>query len=182
MAKAGRKRKAGSREKNGRLSRAGIDRFDKGTEHAQIMRELYGTDCTDAIGRAYRSGLLGEGTEAKTLLDLGRAIHNAYWSTYGTGRITCTLGERTGGSVVSIDSVRAKKREDWLNACLSVSHERGDRHRKSFYQLVIDVHPDCGPDWLDRLLPAAKHTQCIMGVDGAEELDRALCVLRDLAS
>jgi hypothetical protein len=47
---------------------------------------------------------------------------------------------------------------------------------------VIDIHPDSGPAWLDRLLPAANDTQCIMGVEGAEELDRALFVLRALAS
>ena len=50
----GRPRKSGKRRPNGRLIPSPT--FDRGTERAQIMRAFYGTDCTDAIGRALGGG------------------------------------------------------------------------------------------------------------------------------
>lgn len=151
MAK-GRPRKKGKREKSGRPSRAGVPRFDRGTERAQAMTEFYGTDGCDAIGRAYRHGLLGSGQEAKNLLDTGRKVAKAYWQAYETGKIGCTLGERTGGSVVNLDHERIKRREDWLTESLGIVSSLGAR--RVFDQLVIDINPDSGPDWLDRLCDA----------------------------
>lgn len=156
MARAGRKRKAGKRTKSGRLSRAAEYTFDKGTEHAQAMVALYGQDGADAIGRAYRAGFLGRGSEAKALLDTARRISGAYWIAYETGAIRCTLGGSNSGSVASIDHERVKRREEWLEGCLRFVNGMGQDVRRAFDQLVIDPNPDSGPAWLDRLLLAEK--------------------------
>jgi hypothetical protein len=157
MSRAGRKRKAGRRTSSGRLSRAGlVPLFDRGTEHAQAMQALYGTDGSDAIGRAYRAGLLGDGSEAKAMLDLARGISNTYWRAYATGTYQCPLGGRTYGSVVEIDAEKAKRRELWLNECLDTVRRMGPQADRAFRQLVVDVNPDSGPRWLDTLIFAKR--------------------------
>lgn len=120
------------------------------------MQALYGQDGADAIGRAYRAGLLGEGQEAKTLLDIARALSNAYWAAYATGTYVCPLADRTHGSVVEIDHERIKRREQWLQSCLLDVRKMGERHNRAFRQLVLDVNPDCGPRWLDELVYARR--------------------------
>jgi len=177
MAKAGRKRKQGRRTASGQLSRAGIPSYDKGNERAQAMQALYGQDGCDAIGRAYRAGLLGEGNEAKALLDLARALSNAYWATYASGKITCSIGDKTGGAVVDIDDARTLKREKWLNACLAHVGSMGDRYRLAFDQLVIDINPDCGPQWLDRII-TGRPEMAAASID----LHRAVTALRQLTT
>lgn len=175
MGRAGRKRKQGARTKAGRLSRAGICSFDKGTEHTQAMQALYGPDGADAIGRAYRTGLLGVGNDAKALLDMARRVSNAYWRHYSAGTYTCPLGDRTSGSVVDIDQAKAKRAEDWLNDQIETVTAVGEGERKAFYQLVIDINPDCGPAWLDRVCEARRNN--------CDPLDHdALCLTRALAA
>lgn len=148
----GRPRKSGTRNKSGRL----ITPLDKGTERTQAMHALYGEDGCDAIGRAYRAGLLGEGSEAKALLDIARSVAAAYWVAYETGRYSCPLGDRTHGNVAPIDSKKAKAREEWLNECINVANRMGRDVRRAFDQLVINVNPDAGPAWLDELIQAKR--------------------------
>lgn len=183
MARAGRKRKQGKRTASGRLSRAGIPpvTFDKGTERAQAMQALYGQDGCDAIGRAYRAGLLGEGAEAKAMLDTARKVANAYWQAYETGRYQCTLGDKTGGAVASLDHERIKRREEWLESVLRFVNGMGRDVRRAFDALVIDVNPDHGPGWLDQLVWAKQHRK---PADEAHEviLHRALDPLNLLAN
>ena len=155
MSRAGRKRKAGKRTDAGRLSRAGrVPLFDRGTERAQAMVALYGQDGTDAIGRAYQAGLLGEGSDAKALLDTARRIAAAYWQAYATGAYVCPLGDRTHGGSIDLDAERIKRREVWLNDCLRTVEGMG--LRRQFDQLVIDINPDHGPEWLDRAIYATR--------------------------
>ncbi len=156
MGRAGRKRKLGKREKNGRIQRMPELRYDKGTERAQAMQALYGTDGCDAIGRAYRAGLLGEGNEAKALLDLARRLANLYWRAFETGRIVSAIADKTSGSVVELDNEKIKRQELWLTDCLVFIDHMGTNVRRSFNQLVIDVNPDHGPSWLDRLCFASR--------------------------
>lgn len=151
MAK-GRKRKAGKRTKSGRLSRAKSAIFDKGTEHAQAMQARYGADGADAIGRAYRAGFLGEGAEAKAMLDTARKVANLYWQAYENGRYQCTLADRTGGGVAELDHDSIRRKEEWLRESLETVNRMGHDVRKAFDQLVVDVNPDTGPIWMDRLL------------------------------
>lgn len=152
----GRTRKPGRRTKSGRLSRAGIIpvRIDKGNERAQMMTELYGTNGSDAIGRAFERGLLGDGAGAKTMLDTARAIHRAYWAFYVCGPIRCALADRNGASIAE-DSERERRQEQWLATMLKTAGRQGSPERTLFDQLVVDVQPDCGPGYLDRILAGA---------------------------
>jgi len=152
----GRKRKPGRRTRSGRLSRAKMPQasYDRGTPRAQAQRAIYGTDCSDAIGRAYRAGLLGEEDEAKPRLDTARALSAAYWASYTVGPCRSLLDTAPRGTGASIDHERAHRREKWLSEQLSNIDALGRTFRRAFDQLAIDIHPDEGPRWLDRLIAA----------------------------
>lgn len=149
----GRNRKAGKRTKTGRLSRAGMPsvRVDRGNPVTELKTMLYGPNGSDAIGRAFERGLLGAGSEAKTMLDTARAIHRAYWAWYVNGPIRCALADRGGGSS-SEDITRERRQEAWLNAMLKTAERGGRPCRVLFDQLVVDINPDQGPAWLDRII------------------------------
>lgn len=168
MATRGRNRKSGNRTKSGRLSRAG-KAYDKGTERAEWKQSVYGADGSDAIGRAYVMGLLGE--NGQTLLATGRAIARAYWPVFGVGAIGCTLGGSTGGG-----GEGNKAQEEWLTAQLRIIDALGIEYRRAFDGLVIDVNPDEGPHWLDRLI-AKEFKQ-----SDSEMLHRAIYALAKLAA
>lgn len=180
MAKAGRKRKSGARTKSGQLSRAGVG-VDRGTERTQAMQALYGQDGCDAIGRAYRAGLLGEGNEAKALLDTARAISNAYWTAYEVGGFRSPLADRTFGNVTLIDHAKIKRREEWLTECLDCVRRMGSEVKRAFDQLVIDVNPDHGPVWLDQAIYAERRNEP-MPETSAKKLREALDGLEALVS
>lgn len=176
MARRGRKRKAGLRTESGRLSRAGaVPRIDRGNIRAELATILYGTNGSDAIGRAFERGLLGQGAEAKALLDTARAIHRAYWAWYVNGPIRCPLAERNGASMRD-DTERERRQEAWLNAMLDTARRGGHPVRVLFDQLVIDVNPDYGPAWLDRLFGKPPHRD-----DDWGRLSAALDALADCA-
>ena len=160
MGKAGRKHKQGPREPSGRPKRKTrkerlVNAIDKGTEHAQAMQALFGQDGRDAIGRAYRAGLLGQGSEAKALLDMARSLSNAYWSAYEVGGFRSPIADKTHGGVGDMDHERIKRRETWLRESLDTVSRMGLPVRRAFNQLCIDKNPDCGPLWLDQLVFAA---------------------------
>lgn len=165
----GRNRKAGKRTKSGQLSRAGKDRFDRGSDKAANKFSIYGTDGSDALGRAFVHGLLGE--DGIALRDTGRAIARAYWPMLGTGRISCTLGAKTGaGGEGNLE------REQWLTATLRRIDAMGRDKRRAFDEMAIDINADTGPLWLDALI--AKQ-----GSDRDKaKLDMAVDVLRTLAA
>jgi hypothetical protein len=147
------------------------------------MQELYGTDGCDAIGRAFRAGLLGGGQDGKAMLDTGRRLHNAYWQAFATGRYQCPLGDRTHGSVVDLDHERIKRRELWLSGCLDDVRRMGPFVDRSFRRLCLDVHPDSGPDFLDRLCWAARQKIDVPSYDpDAKALRAALDALEQLAN
>ncbi|ASK88473.1 hypothetical protein [Sphingorhabdus sp. SMR4y] len=145
----GRKRKKGKRTPSGQLSRAGKPR-DRGSAAAEAKASLYGTDGTDALGRAYRFNLIS--LEAR---DTGRALGRAYWPIFGVGKMSCTLaGQSSGGHIE--DEEQALRNEQWLNERLATVNALGSDVRKAFDELVIDINPDCGPAWLDRLIHAKR--------------------------
>lgn len=163
MSKAGRKRKAGKREPNGRLSRIDVPRFDTGTDRARLKFSQYGTEGADAIGRAHAHGLLGP--DADNLRDTARKIARAYWPMLEVGSYRCTLNDGSGGANDNSDetaedrSARIKRREEWLSRTLRTVDvmDTARRHRSAFDGLVIDVHPDSGPRWLDAIIWAKGH-------------------------
>jgi hypothetical protein len=161
VGKAGRKHKQGPREPSGRAKRKPrkerlVNAIDKGTEHAQAMQALYGQDGCDAIGRAYRAGLLGQGSEAKALLDMARSLSNAYWQAYEVGGFRSPIADKTHGGRGELDHERIKRRETWLRESLDTVARMGVPVRRAFYQLCIDVNPDCGPLWLDQMVFAER--------------------------
>lgn len=156
MAK-GRKRKAGKREPNGRLSRIDQPRFDTGTARAQLKFQQYGTDGADAIGRAYQAGLLGD--DADAIKDTARKIAKAYWPMLEVGSYRCTLSDPTGANDNPDDPARLKAREEWLTTILRRVDRMGHATRRAFDALVIDIHPDHGPKWLDSLIWHRKHAK-----------------------
>lgn len=181
MSKRGRKRKQGvKRTAKGRISRSVVN-FDKGTERAQAMQALYGQDGCDAIGRAYRAGLLGDGQDAKAMLDMARSIAKAYWAAYEVGGYFNPLADRAGGSMPSISPEKARRREEWLSGCLDAVEALGRAQRRSFDQLVIDVNPDSGPLWVDRLCFAHRCSRMNIDPADAQSLEHALEALALLA-
>jgi hypothetical protein len=144
MGKArGRKRKSGNRTPSGALSRA---RIDYGNEVTAAKFDKFGTDGSDAIGRAYRMMLLGSDERAKALLDTARALHRAYWATLPGG------ADQRDGQGGAGDDERILQRERWLLAQIDTVNSFGHPIRVAFDELVIDVQPDCGPVWLDRII------------------------------
>jgi hypothetical protein len=110
------------------------------------MRERFGTDACDAIGRAYRAGLLGE--DGQRLMQTARSIHRAYWPMFGVGSVRCALGDVSGGGTSDGNA----DREGWLTKTIFSIDAMGRPHRKAFDELVLDFHPDHGPHWLDELI------------------------------
>lgn len=152
MAK-GRKRKTGPREKNGRPSRAGIPRFDRGSERVQAMRERYGEHYTSAIGRAFATGLLGDGMEATVRLDVGKRFAAIY------GRIIarpyrCPLNDAPRGMADDHETAERieydRAEQDWFFGMADRLDKEG--LRPWLDQLISPVYTDHGPAWLDRLL------------------------------
>lgn len=169
----GRKAKTGRRTKSGRLSRA-TARIDRGNDRTALAQALYGTNGSDAIGRAYERGLFGAGQDAKTMLDTARAMHRAYWAWYANGPTRCALADRTGASIRE-DGERERRQEQWLNEMLAIAGRSGHSGRVLFDQLVIDIHPDQGPPWLDRII-AKQPTP-----DDWARLNRVLSILAECA-
>lgn len=156
MAK-GRKRKTGPREKNGRPSRAGIPRFDKGTERVQAMRERYGEHYTSALGRAFALDLLGDGIEATVRLDVGKrfaAIHGKLIAR----PYRCPLNDAPRGMADDHDShdriEHDRAEQEWFFAMADKLDRAG--LRPWLDQLISPVYTDHGPAWLDRLLDGGK--------------------------
>ena len=156
MAKAGRKRKAGTRTKSGALSRAGVVRYDQGTDYSRMKVSVYGTDGTDAIGRAFHHGLLGP--DALNLKNAARAVFRAYWPMMGVGIEKSCLGTERGSGgnsdgIIDLDTHdRMIARKRWLEDTLRTVDRMGRDHRRAFDGLCIDINPDCGPSWLDSLI------------------------------
>lgn len=163
----GRPRKQGRRDKSGKLRP--IIMPDRGNDRTAAKRDQFGTDGGDAIGRAYRSGLLGE--DGQRLMQTARSIHRAYWPMFGVGAVGCTLGERSGGS--GHDNL---ERERWLTKTIFSIDAMGRDHRKAFDELVLDFNPDYGPHWLDTLIAKQDCER------SKEKLGLALKVLNELTA
>lgn len=147
MAK-GRPRKQGRRDSKGKL-RPEFAR-DSGTDRTAAKRDKYGTDGADAIGRAYRMGLLGE--DGQKLMNTARTISKSYHATF-QGGYKCALGQGGGGVMAfDPDPGSARNRQARLFDSLSTAGPRGTLQSHAFYGLVIEQHPDSGPAWLDRLI------------------------------
>lgn len=160
MARRGRPRKAGKRTASGRLKAQPVT-FDKGTERTQDKFSVYGADGSDAIGRAYVMGLLGD--NGLELRNLARKIHRAYWPMLAVGREKSCLGLDINGQEVNDNLLDPEereykiRREKRLTDTLRAVERMSRQHRKAFDDLCIEMHPDSGPAWLDGLIWAKTH-------------------------
>lgn len=159
----GRKRRNVRRQPNGQPYRA--PKWDKGCDGVVRRRLIYGASAPeqsfDAIGRAFCAGLLGRRSEAKR--DGARKIAAQYVLVYGTEtRMTPDSLSRfqPDNSGAPIDPDIEKIRRDALDDALEAVLKRGRDVRNAFDDLVLAVHPDSGPLWLDRIIFArmAKRT------------------------
>lgn len=127
-------------------------------EERRSRRGRQETDTCDPIGRAYCAGLLGKGDRAEQLLIAGRKVHSQYWRHYGMPQAPDSLARwqpRIGGGVP--DPERDRIIEQALNDALDLVRARGRQVRWAFDQLVIDMQPDSGPQWLDAIVWAHRH-------------------------
>lgn len=168
----GRARKMGKRTAKGRLSRAKVATFDKGTERAQERKAQFHGLGYDAVGRAFEAGLLGweagrPSARAKMLMDMAHSLSRAYWCEYEVGATGCTLGRggRSGSHMgPPIRGLDDSRQEEWLLRMLAMVPPQ---EKALFDQMVIDPYPDSGPAWLDRLIAARR-----VGVE-ARDMDKA---------
>lgn len=156
MSRAGRKRKAGKRTASGQLSRAkGSIVFDQGSPRTRDKFSVYGQDGSDAIGRAYHHGLLGD--DGLNLRNAGRRVFRAYWPMFAVGRVQTAIGDKSGHANDDelLDRDQRERRiaaERWLADTLRMVDRMGRETRRAFDQLVININPDEGPAWLDSII------------------------------
>lgn len=158
----GRKRKQGKRTPSGQLSRKGAVRYDHGTERAQAIRAIYGGNASDAIGRAYEMNMLGpkDSQDAKDMLAAARKLAATYWQWYEVGGVESTLGKQVKPERVANDTEAApvltdqekQERDEARERRMTEQLKEVAEYRPAFDELAIDIHPDSGPAWLDRLI------------------------------
>lgn len=151
MAKRGRPRKAGPRDKKGKLRP--VQMRDHGNDKTSVKHELFGSDGADAIGRAYRMGLLGE--EGQSLVSKARTIKKVRMATTEAQtkfNMRCALNQGGGGVMsIDLDPDGQLARERRMFDALSCGRKTQMRSL-AFDGLVIGDYSDSGPAWLDRLL------------------------------
>ena len=123
---------------------------DPGERHARRGRQE--TSTCDALGRAFCAGLLGEGDRAERLLTAGRKVAAQYWRVYGFPTSDSLAKLQPQNPFAASDPALEKIREDALNVALALVGARGRDVRRAFDHLVIDINPDAGPAWLDRIV------------------------------
>lgn len=157
MAKAGRKRRQGKRTPGGQLSRAGKPKGEtlagQPSEWVKAQKTRYGSYYNSAIGRAFASGLLGDGNEAKTRLDNARKFASLHRRIMGGDFYRCPLNDAPRGS--NDDEPESPTEQDianhaWLLKGIVTTDESGGRIFMD--QLLSRQFTDYGPPWLDRLL------------------------------
>lgn len=149
----GRKRKAGKRTPSGQLSRAGRSTLpNRPSEWVQARRAMFGSHYNTALGRAYASGLLGEGQDGKTRLDAGNRFVLRYSKVFGANAYSCPLDRTPRGTNDNTDTARDRHQQAWLFATMDRLDALG--LRPWLDQLIHRNYTDAGPHWLDALLAA----------------------------
>lgn len=157
MARKGRKLKQGKRTASGRLARDNYPTpiYDRGSERVQAMREQFGTDYNTAIGRAYASGLLGQGDQAKDRYMVGKRLAKVRLRYYAHRRPTCALDNSPRGNVVLIITEDEYEQALLDKAWLKEAEAKIDRGCAPYLdQLLSDLYTDAGPYWLTSLIEA----------------------------
>jgi hypothetical protein len=162
----GRPSKSGRRTASGRLVRAETPESAKPSEWVKARFDRFGSHYCWALGRAYASGLLGEGNEAKDRLDSAGKFVTLYQRYYGGSAYSCPLDQTPRSSYVSdYDPERQEPEREWIRAALRAVEASGGM--PFFEQLITRLHIDAGPAWLDRLLDGPRHSADKMVLDAA---------------
>jgi hypothetical protein len=135
---------------------------DVGEATAEDRRKRRGqqeTDTCDALGRAFIAGLLGRGDQAERRLQAGRKIAAQYWRAYGFTTPDSLARFQPQQPSGPPDPTADRIREDALNVALGLVRAKSRDHRRAFDQLAIDLNPDRGPGWLDRIVYAHRRQQ-----------------------
>lgn len=115
-------------------------------------------DYADAIGRAHIAGLLGTGDRAKDMVVAARKIAWQYWRVFRPefGTPDSLARFQPQAPTGRPDPERERILEDAMNDSLDSIGKAGRNVRTAFDQLVIDMNPDHGPAWLDRVIFARR--------------------------
>lgn len=149
----GRPSKSGRRTASGRLARDPnhVPESAKPSEWVKARLERFGTHYCWALGRAYASGLLGEGNEAKDRLDSAGKFVTLYQRYYGGSVYSCPLDQTPRSNFVApYDHDRQEPEKEWIKSAMRLLEASGGM--PFFEQLISRAHVDQGPTWLDRLL------------------------------
>lgn len=162
----GRPSKSGRRTASGRLVRSETPESAKPSEWVKSRFDRFGSHYCWALGRAYASGLLGDGNEAKDRLDSAGKFVTLYQRYYGGAAYSCPLDQTPRSNYVGdYDAERQTAEKDWLDHALRKLDASGGM--PFFEQLITRLHVDAGPVWLDRLLDGPRHTADRMVLDAA---------------
>lgn len=137
----------------------GIAANDTGDAEERKQRRRDETDTCDAIGRAFNAGLLHrDRARAKELLNAGRRIHRQYWrhivDPSHKHRDSLARYMPESGASPFTDDEKDRIIEQALNDALALVKAEGHNVRFAFDQLVVDLNPDSGPVWIDRIVEA----------------------------
>lgn len=151
----GRKSKSGKRYKCGKLKTPAEPNVIRPSEWVRERVARFGQDYNSALGRAFASGLLGEGNEAKVRYDTARRFIALYRAVIGRERYGSGLDLSPRGIRHEMEPTqRDIDDQEWLLVNLARIDNTGCR--PFFEQLIGSGYTDYGPPWLDRLL-ATQH-------------------------
>jgi hypothetical protein len=120
------------------------------------QRARFGNYYTTALGRAFVTGLLGEGNEGKDRYDNACKFVRLYVRFIGGSGYRCPLDDTPrGGNVVELVTDHQADDHDWLFKNMDRMDRSGGR--SFFDQLISSLHADHGPYWLDALIDGGKH-------------------------
>lgn len=158
--KAGRKARQGKRTPSGQLSRAGQPKGETlaGQASAWVkgQQAKFGNHYTTALGRAYASGLLGDGNEAMNRYQAGKRFVTLYQRFIGGSVYRCPLNDDPRGNVIDLwpDYETNERQSHWLMTAMDSMDVAGVR--PYFDQLISSLYTDTGPYWLDAILAGGK--------------------------
>lgn len=171
MGRKGRKASPGKRTKSGRLYRDNYPTpiYDRGSDWVQARKAKFGDHYSTAIGRAFVTGLLGDGDQAKDRYTMAKRLAATRKRYYAHRIPSCALDvSPRGGNVVMIVT------EDQAEQALADKHwlahaERAmDRGCVPYLdQLLSDAHTDEGPYWLTNLIEGPCDNRDKMVLDAA---------------
>jgi len=167
MGRRGRKSKPNKvRTNTGRISRAkAVNNNDAPKESSRpsawvdSQRDKFGVHYNTALGRAFVSGLLGEGQEANDRYAEAKRFARVYARTISQDRYRCALDRTPRGNLALAedpDEIAYEiEQQQWLFEAMAKIDATGCR--PFFDQLISTLHTDRGPYWIDALISGHTH-------------------------